>query len=151
MYLSTNRPLTHWGRAGRVYASVNYAIIGSDNGLSPVGRQAVVWTNAYYCQLDPWKQTSVTLYSKFKHFHSRKCIWKCRLGNKCLPFCLGLNVFRWFEVVCFAISWLLNLFFSRFVSLVYPFSLGLLLCHWAAGAVAWRVNTLGRDKMDVVL
>ena len=31
----------------------------------------------YYCQLDPSKQTPVKLYSKFKHFHSRKCIWKC--------------------------------------------------------------------------
>ena len=36
----------------------------------------------YYCQLDPYEQTSVKLYSKFKHFHSRKCIGKCR------PFCL---------------------------------------------------------------
>ena len=35
----------------------------------------------YYCQLDPYKQTSVKLYSKFKHIHSRKCIWKCCLEN----------------------------------------------------------------------
>ena len=35
----------------------------------------------YYCQLDPKEQTSVKLHSKFRHFHSRKCIWKCRLGN----------------------------------------------------------------------
>ena len=27
------------------YASVKYAIIGSDNGLSPVRRQAIIWTN----------------------------------------------------------------------------------------------------------
>ena len=27
-------------------ASVNYTIIGSDNGLSPGGRQAFIWTNA---------------------------------------------------------------------------------------------------------
>ena len=36
-----------------------------------------------YCQLDPWEQTSVTFYSKFKNFHSRKCTWKCRLPNVC--------------------------------------------------------------------
>ena len=30
----------------RIYASVNYAIIGSDNGLSPGRRQAIIWTNA---------------------------------------------------------------------------------------------------------
>ena len=30
-----------------------------------------------YCQLDSWEQISVK--SEFYHFHSRKCIWKCRL------------------------------------------------------------------------
>ena len=34
-----------------------------------------------YCYLDPWEQTSVKFWSEFKHFHSRKCIWKCRLRN----------------------------------------------------------------------
>ena len=28
-----------------IYVSVNYAIIGSDNGLSPVRRQPIIWTN----------------------------------------------------------------------------------------------------------
>ena len=30
----------------RIYTSVNYTIIGSDNGLSPAWRQAINWTNA---------------------------------------------------------------------------------------------------------
>ena len=30
----------------RIYASVNYAIIGSDNSLSPIRCQAIIWTNA---------------------------------------------------------------------------------------------------------
>ena len=30
----------------RIYASSNLAIIGSDDGLSPVRRQAIIWTNA---------------------------------------------------------------------------------------------------------
>ena len=34
-----------------------------------------------YCSLDPWEQTSVKISSEFKNFHSRKCIWKCRLRN----------------------------------------------------------------------
>ena len=29
----------------RIHASVNYTIIGSDNGLSPGWRQAIIWTN----------------------------------------------------------------------------------------------------------
>ena len=34
-----------------------------------------------YCRLDPNEQTSVKYLSKYKTFHSRKCIWKCRLWN----------------------------------------------------------------------
>ena len=33
------------------------------------------------CQLDPKEQNSVKIQSKFIHFHSRKCIWICRLEN----------------------------------------------------------------------
>ena len=29
----------------RMYASVIHAIIGSDNGISPVRRQSIIWTN----------------------------------------------------------------------------------------------------------
>ena len=37
--------LTHWGRM--THSSVgNLTIIGSDNGLSPGRRQAIIWTNA---------------------------------------------------------------------------------------------------------
>ena len=36
-----------------------------------------------YHQLNPWQQTSLKFYSKFIHFHSRKCncISKCHLQN----------------------------------------------------------------------
>ena len=30
----------------RIYASLNWVIIGSDNGLLPVRCQAIIWTNA---------------------------------------------------------------------------------------------------------
>ena len=30
----------------RIYVSVNYAIIGSDNALSPTRRQVIIWTSA---------------------------------------------------------------------------------------------------------
>ena len=32
-------------RLSDAYVSVNYAIIGSDNGLSPKRRQPIIWTN----------------------------------------------------------------------------------------------------------
>ena len=43
-----------------------------------------------YCQLDSWEQVSVKFEPEFYHFHSRKCIWKCRLP-KSQPFCPGGN------------------------------------------------------------
>ena len=36
--------LTHWGRVTHICV-VNLTIIGSDNGLSPGRRQAIIWTN----------------------------------------------------------------------------------------------------------
>ena len=36
--------MTHRGE-WRIFASINYGIIGSDDGLSPVRRQAIIWTN----------------------------------------------------------------------------------------------------------
>ena len=36
---------THWGRVTHICAG-NLTLIGSDNGLSPGQRQAIIWTNA---------------------------------------------------------------------------------------------------------
>ena len=41
-----------------------------------------------YCQLDSWEQISGKFESEFYHFHSKKCIWNCRLP-KWRPFCPG--------------------------------------------------------------
>ena len=37
--------LTHWGRVTHICVG-NLTIIGSDNGLSPGRRLAIIWTNA---------------------------------------------------------------------------------------------------------
>ena len=45
-YVSCNHhALTHWGRVTHICVS-KLTIIGSDNGLSPGRRQAIIWTNA---------------------------------------------------------------------------------------------------------
>ena len=41
-----------------------------------------------YRQLDSCEQVSVKFISEFYHFHSRKCVWKCRLP-RWRPFCPG--------------------------------------------------------------
>ena len=41
----SSKLLTHWGRVTHICVS-KLTIIGSDNGLSPGRRQAIIWTNA---------------------------------------------------------------------------------------------------------
>ena len=45
-------------------------------GAKPLSKPMVT-----YCQLDLREQTSVKFESKYKTFHSRKCIWKCCRWN----------------------------------------------------------------------
>ena len=44
--------LTHWGRVTHICVS-KLTIIGSDNGLSPGHRQAIIWTNAGILLIGP--------------------------------------------------------------------------------------------------
>ena len=44
--------LTHWGRVTHICVD-NLTIIGSDNGLSPGRRQAIIWTNAGILLIGP--------------------------------------------------------------------------------------------------
>ena len=44
--------LTHWGRVTHICVS-KIAIIGSNNGLSPSRRQAIIWTNAGILLIGP--------------------------------------------------------------------------------------------------
>ena len=45
----------------RIYALINEATIGSDNSLSPVRRQAIIWISAGLLSSGHWEQTSVQL------------------------------------------------------------------------------------------
>ena len=72
--------LTHWGRATRICVS-KLTIIASDNGLSPGRRQAIIWNNAGILSIGLLGTNFSEIWSKFWHFLSRKCAWKCRLRN----------------------------------------------------------------------
>ena len=65
------------------YTSVNYAIIGSDNGLLPVWHQAIIWISAGILFTGSSGLTWVKFDSKYKRFSLKKRISKCRLGNGC--------------------------------------------------------------------
>ena len=70
--------LTHWGRVTHICVS-KLTIIGSDNGLSPGRRQAIIWTNAGILLIRTLGTNFSEILGKIHSLHSRKCIWKCRL------------------------------------------------------------------------
>ena len=72
--------LTHWGR-WNTYASEIKSSLFQIMACRLVGAKPLSETVLKYCQLGPWKQTPVKFWSKFKHFHSRKCIFAVILSQ----------------------------------------------------------------------
>ena len=79
------QPLTHWGRVMHICVG-NLAIIGSDNGLSPRRRQAIIWTNVGILLTRPLGTNFRNQTFSFKKIHLKMSFAKWR------PFCLDLNV-----------------------------------------------------------
>ena len=81
--------LTHWGRATHICVG-EYVNIGSNNDLSPIRRQAIIWTNAEILLIGPIGTdfseilTEIYIFS-FKKMHLKMSSAKWR------RFCLGLN------------------------------------------------------------
>ena len=82
--------LTHWGRVTHICIG-KLTIIGSDNGLSPGRRQAIIWTNAGILLIRPLGTNFSEISSKIHTFSFRKMHLKM-LSAKWRPVCLGLNV-----------------------------------------------------------
>ena len=85
--------LTHWSRVTHICVG-KLTIIGSDNGLSPGRRQAVIWTNAGILLIGHWgtnfSESLIGIHTfSFKKIHLKMSSAKWR------PFCLGLNVLMW--------------------------------------------------------
>ena len=82
--------LTHWGRVTHICVG-KLTIIGSDNGLAPGRRQAIIWTNAAVLLIGPlginFNEILIEIHTfSFKKMHIKM------LSGKWRPFCLGLNV-----------------------------------------------------------
>ena len=85
--------LIHWGRVTHICVS-KLTIFGSDNGMSPDRRQAVIWTNAGILLIEPlrtkFSEIFIEIYTfSFGKMHLKMSSWKWR------PFCLGLNELKW--------------------------------------------------------
>ena len=68
-------------------------IIGSDNGLSPDRRQAIIWTNAGILLIGPLGTNFSEILIEINTFSFMKMQLKMSSGKQ-RPFCLGLNVLK---------------------------------------------------------
>ena len=66
-------------------------IIGSDNGLSPDRRQAIIWTNAGILLIRPLGTNFSEILIEILKFSFKKMRLKVSFVKR-RPFCLGLNV-----------------------------------------------------------
>ena len=82
--------LTHWGRVTHKCVS-KLTIIGSDNGLSPDRRQAIIWTNAGILLIGPLGTNFSEILIKILTFSFKKMRLKVSSAKR-RPFCPSLNV-----------------------------------------------------------
>ena len=91
-YLNKPMPLTHWGWVTHICVS-KLTIIGSDNGLSPGRRQAIIWANAGILLIRNLGTNFSEILSEIRAFSFKKIHLKMSSGEW-RPFCLGLNVLK---------------------------------------------------------
>ena len=84
--------LTHWGRVTHICVS-KQTIIGSDNGLSPGLRQAIIWTNTGISLIGTLETNFNEILIEIHKFSVKKIHFKM-LSGKWRPFCLSLNMLR---------------------------------------------------------
>ena len=65
----------------RIYASLNWIIIASNNDLLPVRRQAIIWNNAGILLIGPLGTNFSEILIGIQIFSFKKYIWKRRLQN----------------------------------------------------------------------
>ena len=82
--------LTHWGRVTHICVG-KLTIIGSDNGLSPGRRQAIIWTNAGILLIGPLGTNFSENLIRIQTFSFTNIRLKTS-SAKWRPFCLGLSV-----------------------------------------------------------
>ena len=85
-----HRTLTHWGRVTHKCGG-KLTIIGSDNGLSPDRRQAIIWTNDGILLIGPLGTNFSEILIEILTFSFKKMRLKVSSAKR-RPFCFGLNV-----------------------------------------------------------
>ena len=119
--------LTHWRWMTHIWVS-KLTIIGSDNGLSPGRRQAIIWNNAVILLIAPLGTNFSEILIKIQTFSFKKIHLKMS-SRKWRPFCLGLNVLtvRWCQC--------LKPFLVEFKALLILYNQ---YCCWPGNARIWH-------------
>ena len=94
--------LTHWGWVTHI-CTVKLTIIGSDNGLVPGWRQAIIGTNAGILLIGPLATNFSEILIEIQTFSLKKIHLKM-LSAKCCPFHLGLSRLRARACLQYAVS-----------------------------------------------
>ena len=90
LYLGGN-VLTHWGRGTHICVR-KLTIIGSDNGLSPDRRQAIIWTNVGLLLIGPLGTNVSEILIEILTFSFNKMRLKVSSAKRrpfCLPQCVN--------------------------------------------------------------
>ena len=99
--IHTSIVITHWDGMTDICFS-NRAMFGSDNGLVPGWRQAIIWSNAGILLIAPlWTNFSEMLIEYifiYLSIYSYKKMHLKRSSGKWNPFCLGHHVLRLMNV-----------------------------------------------------
>ena len=88
--------LTHWGRVTHICV-IKLTTIGSDNGLSPGRRQAIIWTNAGILLIGPLGTNFSEILIRIKTFSIKN---KANLRD--LIAATGLVISNWIKIVNFS-------------------------------------------------
>ena len=108
--------LTHWGQVTHICVG-NLTITGSDNGLSPGRRQAIIWTSAGILSIGPKGTNFSEILIGNKTFLFKKMHLKMSSAKR-RPFCFGLRVLRC--VSWWAANWARGLFYSCHIKNFHP-------------------------------
>ena len=93
LYITDHLALTHWGKVMHLCVG-KLTIIGSDNGLSPGWRQAIIRTNVGILSIGPLETNFSEILIEMYIFSFKKLHLKMSSG-KWQPFCLGLKVLKY--------------------------------------------------------
>ena len=118
---------------------MNRVSIGSDNGLSPVRRQAVIWTNAGTLLIRPLGTNCSENLIGIQTFSLKQMHFKTSSAKWCV-FCIGLNVIRAPRIIMTSWQpWLHNLDFSHFAYIDFEQLRGCRIAQWCLSALKfWK-------------